>query len=480
MKKIFFSLIFTALILSFVGSKTNAQSQNQLTQKNKNSDLEIILDCSGSMAEMIEGQTKMEIAKKALKTIIDEIPADSQVGFRAYGHQSSREAKDCTDSELIYPIEKINKDNLVNKIKSLEPKGWTPIEYSLLQAKNDFPTVSETNKMIILVSDGEETCGGDPCQAVKKLKEEGFNFVINTIGFKVGDLAEEQLKCIAETSGGEYKTAKNATELTESLRIFSLRAFEEYQTFEKIKAGNGFVNAPLIDPGNYGGDILIEENKFYKLKAQKGQEISVTLNIKKEQVLEIEDHVNCACMLPSLKIYNSNQKIVAQDNAKNCRPEGKGIPPADISLNSYTASSKIEETGEIYVSVTNNWQEACDELTPNAYLKRIAKERDEKRDKKQKALYDLNILIEGEEVPTKTNQSQEDQTNANLDNNNQNLNQSSQNQQTLNSDPSNQKEQTKSTNLGLILIITLPIIGLLFLIIIVLVILLLVKKNKTK
>jgi len=392
-KRTFFQIALLMLVvLALTGIKSEAAVDL------KGNDLEIILDCSGSMAGIVDGRSKMDIAKESLNSVVNSIPDGSYVGFRAYGHISLRSQKDCTDSELIFPIKAINKQELISKINSLQPKGWTPIEYSLNQARNDFPVTQEYGKVIILVSDGEETCGGDPCAAVKRMLNEGFQVTVNTVGFDVSDIAEQQLRCIAEATGGEYKSAKNAAELTASLKVFSSRAFEGFTTSGGAKAGTGFVNAPLVESGSYGGDILSGESKFYKFSIKKGQEITLVANIKKEQALSGGSTTYCQWMIPRLSLYDKNRFKLEENYCESIftdSEESKAISPQGTQPASLSVSITAEKTGEYYLSITSDWYKNCEEsYTNKSYGARLEAEKTEKG----KALFDVTIAIEGEGV----------------------------------------------------------------------------------
>jgi Mg-chelatase subunit ChlD len=363
----------------------------------KGNDVEIILDVSGSMAGIIDGgKSKMDVAKEALTTVINEMPENAFVGFRAYGHRSTSANKDCQDSELIYPISKINKSQLISKINSLNPGGWTPIDYSLQQTKSDFNKNPEFGKMVILVSDGEETCGGDPCATVKKMRDEGFDIVVNTVGFDVSGIAEEQLKCVAQATGGEYRSAKNAGELVASMTFFSQRAFEGFANAGGVAAGTGFVNAPTIKEGAYGGDIRAGETKFYKIKAYKGQNIIAALNMKREQAMS-EDNATSMCMLPVVKIYDKYQSVVSELVADSCgsgafSPVTLGLRSGSTEPVSYKAAFIADETGEYYISIGNDWRESCGNYSwCPAY--------ESEKTKKDKTQYDIIIALEGEGAP---------------------------------------------------------------------------------
>lgn len=170
------------------------------------SNLIFILDASGSMWGQIEGTPKIAIAKEVLTGLIQDLPEDTHVGLVAYGH---RRKGDCKDVEELVPLSPVDKKNLIAKIQEINPKGKTPITLSV-QMTADKIKVLEDETTIILVSDGKETCEGDPCALVKELKKLGIKFVMHVIGFDVTEEERAQLECMAKAGGGEYFTAKTA------------------------------------------------------------------------------------------------------------------------------------------------------------------------------------------------------------------------------------------------------------------------------
>jgi hypothetical protein len=390
MKKVFFVGV---IVLTMITMITDNKAQAVEIQGN---DLEIILDVSGSMAGLVEGRAKIDVAKEAIATVVNQIPDSSYVGFRAYGHQHHKSQKNCTDTELIFPISKINKQQIISKVNSLQPNGWTPIEYSLRQAKKDFSNKSEFGKMIILVSDGEESCGGDPCAAVKDMKSAGFNVVVNTVGFDVSAVAEKQLKCIAAATGGEYKSAKNAQGLIDSMTFFSQRAFEGFANAGGAAAGTGFTNAPLVEAGAYGGDIRTGETKFYKVNVKKGQEIVAALSIKREQAMS-EKNAGSMCMLPVVKIHDKYQTVVSELVASGCSTGAfmditPGLKSGSTAPASYKSTFVAEKAGEYYISIGNDWRSDCGSYS-------WCLEWEAEKSKKDKAQYDIIIAVEGEGAP---------------------------------------------------------------------------------
>jgi hypothetical protein len=187
--------------------------------------VELILDSSGSMAEEIAaGQTRIDAAKNALNEVIDILPEREgiNVGFRVYGHEGnntqSGRAISCQSTELRVPIEGVDKDALRAEVEAFSPVGWTPIALSLNEAANDFPPAADNVKnAVVLVTDGLETCGGNPCTASRNLVQGDGQVVTHVIGFALNDEERANLQCIVDESGGLLLGAGNADELRDAL-----------------------------------------------------------------------------------------------------------------------------------------------------------------------------------------------------------------------------------------------------------------------
>lgn len=218
-------------------SSSSQQTQQEPIQPSYN--VEIILDASGSMAGKVSGKTKMELAKKSISDFSSSLPDGAKVGLRVYGHKGTNQEKDkalsCESSELVYKVSTYNEQQLQNALASFQPTGWTPVAKSLQEAGKDFSGFQgEQNKNIIyLVSDGIETCGGNPVEAAKQLKESGIAPVVNVIGFDVDDEGQKQLQQVASASGGTYASVTNQGELTKEFEKAKEAALDWYEWARK-------------------------------------------------------------------------------------------------------------------------------------------------------------------------------------------------------------------------------------------------------
>ncbi|MFC4403114.1 vWA domain-containing protein [Gracilibacillus xinjiangensis] len=183
----------------------------------------IVLDVSGSMANEVDGKSMLQIAKDSILNFASDIPEDANVGVRIYGHEGAStgytKEESCQATDLIYDFQSANISEIQEVIDPLSPTGWTPIGLSLEQAKEDFARFSgESNtNLVYIVSDGAETCEGDPVTVAKELAESDIQSIVNVIGFNVGIEGQNNLREIAEAGGGIYTNAGNEEELNEAL-----------------------------------------------------------------------------------------------------------------------------------------------------------------------------------------------------------------------------------------------------------------------
>ena len=176
----------------------------------------VIFDGSGSMKKKIDGKAKFEIASEVMSNLVQNWNEDVDLGLMVYGHRS----KACDDIEMVIPVGTPDADKFLAAIKAIKPKGETPIAESMKQAAEKL-NYEESPTTIILISDGEESCNADPCAMAKQLEASGTNFTAHVIGFDVSGekqvKALEQLKCVAESTGGEFIEAKDSEGLKTAL-----------------------------------------------------------------------------------------------------------------------------------------------------------------------------------------------------------------------------------------------------------------------
>ncbi|MEX2534565.1 MAG: VWA domain-containing protein [Trueperaceae bacterium] len=176
--------------------------------------VELILDSSNSMWAQIAGRSRIEIAKEVLTSIVTDLPDDAQVALRLYGHRIPfSEEGACQDSELVFPFAPLDRARLLELVDGIQPRGTTPIEYALRQVAADFAGAGG-EKMVVLITDGVEECGGDPHEAVAELVASGLQVRVNIVGFALADeTVKAEMERIAAVGGGSFFDASDAGEL---------------------------------------------------------------------------------------------------------------------------------------------------------------------------------------------------------------------------------------------------------------------------
>lgn len=190
--------------------------------------VEIVLDASGSMnARLADGTPRIEAARSALSSVAETLPENTRVALRAYGHQSPRQDKNCQDTELLVPFSDASDQSTVSAIEQqaagVKAQGYTPITWVLEQAAGDFGDDLPAERAIVLISDGKETCDGDPCATARALREADVDLVIHTVGFAVDAATRGQLQCIAHAGGGTYSEAADLDALRQVLGEAAVR-----------------------------------------------------------------------------------------------------------------------------------------------------------------------------------------------------------------------------------------------------------------
>ncbi|MGD0008241.1 MAG: hypothetical protein ABSE93_06835, partial [Terriglobia bacterium] len=254
------------------------------TRKN----LEIILDASGSMKTPLGKKTRWSTAHDVLQQVLATLPADFNVGLRIYGHrESSRSPKTCTDSQLVVPIHKLDPPAILHAAEAVKPRGETPLVYSVLQSTTDLKDVG--GGTVIVITDGEESCHGDPVKAAAQLKASGLDITLNIVGFTLtGQAVQKQLGGFAQATGGHFYAADSGPALARALQIAAVDRFPYTVTDaagKEVAAGEAGSGAEELPAGEYtvvvnaGGTSLKAEH----VRVVLAQQTIVHIAVKNDQ-----------------------------------------------------------------------------------------------------------------------------------------------------------------------------------------------------
>ena len=210
-----------SIILLLVFSITSFYSQNDEGKIR----ILFIFDGSNSMNAQWENSSKISIAKKLMTQTMDSLKEleNVELALRMYGHQTKimPGKQDCSDTKLEVPFasSKDNYENIINKIRSLVPKGTTPIARSLEYSADDFPPCDQCRNIIILVTDGIEACDEDPCAVALALKSKNIKLKPFVIGLGLDTSYLSQFDCV-----GEFFSAENEDSFKSVLKFIISQA----------------------------------------------------------------------------------------------------------------------------------------------------------------------------------------------------------------------------------------------------------------
>jgi Ca-activated chloride channel family protein len=244
----------------------------------------IILDASNSMWGKVSDKNgkkkaKIDIAKSALKEIVEQWDDEKgELGITVYGH---RKKSDCNDIEAIVPVGIVDKTSMFRMIDKVQPKGKTPIAKALEQEATKLKKSGKA-ATIILISDGIDSCKGDPCKTAKRFKKDGINITAHVVAFDVNKKEKKKLQCIAEATNGIIADADNEKELK--------KVVEGIIQPIKIKAVDDVFDNSLIN-GKVGGTIgdVTDNDEYNETKADDRKIVSEIVETPKNVALSIDD-----------------------------------------------------------------------------------------------------------------------------------------------------------------------------------------------
>ena len=201
-------LAITALVVCSIGLAVGAAPEN----------LVFILDASNSMNKPFDSETRVSAAKSALSDLLLGMPEQGNVGLMIYGHRINHqnEVESCQDIEPLYalaPFTASIRENMIGAFRQVTAQGKTPLADSLVAASNELVD----GGTIILISDGEGNCGGQPDVVASMLATMTPPIIVHVVGIDVEDEAGEVLRALAVETGGSYWSVREASALLEAL-----------------------------------------------------------------------------------------------------------------------------------------------------------------------------------------------------------------------------------------------------------------------
>ena len=176
-----------------------------------------VFDASQSMLGRWQSGRKIDIAKQLLTNITDSLKdvKNLEIGLRVYGHQRSFPPQDCDDTklEINFIPSNIFSERIRGKLSMIKAKGTTPIAKSLEEAAADFP-IDNSRNIVILITDGKEECGMDPCAVSRLFAKKGIILKPFVIGIGLDKSWQDNLDCV-----GTFFDAANERDFSNILNV---------------------------------------------------------------------------------------------------------------------------------------------------------------------------------------------------------------------------------------------------------------------
>jgi Ca-activated chloride channel homolog len=287
-----------------------------------------VFDASKSMKTKYKNTTRIQGAKQLFYNFLDSLNKQKNIQFalRIYGHTVKYPPGDCKDSKLVVPFSKNNITVIKNKVSQVQPTGITPIVHSLIESANDFPGTKAVN-VIILITDGIEECGGDPCMARQKLMEKGIVFKPFIIGI---GLSEQQIKtfdCVGDyfdfnnekivTDISSIISKQKLNKTTAQVNLLDSKSFPSETnvntTFYNTATGNYVYNyIHTLNRLNNPDTLLLNEFPTYKVVAHTIPPVEskdVKLSPGKHTIIPIDAPQGFLELRRPSGVYNFNERI---------------------------------------------------------------------------------------------------------------------------------------------------------------------------
>jgi len=219
----------------------------------KDAVVELVVDTSGSMLKRLGGARRIDIAKRVLTALVrDDLPAGTPVALRTF-----RPNRSC-DTLLVTPLGPLDPAALAVTIDGLEVprKAQTPLARAIAAVADDLGNATGP-RIVVVVSDGKESCKGDPTAEVRRLRARGVDVTLNVVGLALDKASRRGIAHLAELGGGSYFDATDAETLGVGLRA-AVSAPYEVRDAAGTTVARGSVSGEAIEvpPGSYSVVVL--------------------------------------------------------------------------------------------------------------------------------------------------------------------------------------------------------------------------------
>lgn len=299
-----------------------------------------IFDDSYSMYANWNSNIKIEVAKQVMGEFLDslrDVP-NLQLALRCYGHTTFfKPERNCKDTKLEVPFAeaKTNAVKIKQRIKRLEPLGTTPIAYSIGESANDFTPCGDCRNIVILITDGIEECGGNPCEVSAALQKKGIFIRPFVIGVGLDLKFADVFSCI-----GKYYDVSNEANFKDVLKLVITEALSQTTVEVDLLDINKVPSETDVDMTFYeAGTGKVKYNYLHTINHRGNPD---TLVLDPDLKYDLTVHTIPPVEKKNISIQRGQHNIIPLD-----APQGFLRLELDGAINKYFPTTIVRKNGEM-------------------------------------------------------------------------------------------------------------------------------------
>ncbi len=271
-----------------------------------------VLDVSGSMMNPWNSTNRFRVSKAVISNLVDSIQKtpNLEMGLRVFGSMSPLSANDCKDTKLEAPIRANNAQTIKSRLNNLKCNGITPIAYSLEQCANDFiNTPGNYRNIVILITDGIESCDGNACEVSKKLQAKGIFLQPFIIGLGLTTEAAKTFECV-----GRYDDAQDELGFRKALKSVMNTVLNSSTSQINLLDENGKATETNVGISLYDKSAgLLRYQFIHTLNARGNPD---TLQLDPVNTYDLIVHTTPPVYKNNIEIYPNQHSIINVDAAQ--------------------------------------------------------------------------------------------------------------------------------------------------------------------
>ncbi|MCF8229562.1 MAG: VWA domain-containing protein [Bacteroidales bacterium] len=291
-------------VFLFAGLVCQAQQQEEKDRSAPLTRILFVFDGSQSMYARWQSDIKINIARRLLSKILDSLHRveNLEMALRVYGHQHQYPPQVCDDTKLEVPFAENNYAQIKHRLRNVEPKGTTPMAYAIEQSAGDFPPCENCRNVVVLITDGIEECGGDPCAASRKLQEQGLILKPFIIG--IGRNIRDELDC-----AGTYFDASSEEQFQKALKVVISQALNATTAQVNLLDENNKPTETNVNMTFY--DTVSKRPKYNFIHTMNYKGLPDTLTIDPIPTYRLVVHTIPSVTVHSIKLDNGKHNTIA-------------------------------------------------------------------------------------------------------------------------------------------------------------------------